>query len=943
MGRVAAPPPAPLPQAGDPNDILMGRQQFRGPLDPARLAPAAQAIGQYIPQQINPLNANKIQNPAFPSWGDITKYPVSAALGFLGSRISSGAAPTLKAVFEPGDASLPQLASQTARGLILGQPPEAGMNPLTATYDVAQRHVPQFNLTPEQVERGDRAFLGLPIGELAQYIYGPGGVAAAAELPFGEIANIAGAGAIAPAARLAGKGLSATGIRQALGIKQAGNLFSAGFSLGNDVRDEMQAMLRNMAGVETLGRATVAKEMMPYFAAVRVASKKLGQNPVEIERRIRDAIEMFPKDKGALMSQLSPEEMQAASVISGRIASDPNWRQSVGLARFELGSHIAPEEALENVAFTKRASTRALKEEYGPQYGSASGGLKTVAGTARTAPRELTTSELEQQIAKDIGGKYEQKFAQGKVRGFKELGESTLIAGERTAEKVSHARFLNQVRGKFAEVPVDEAAIKALRRKGYRPMSDLRGAPTGFEEHIKQAMKGAYLRPDQFEFMEMANKAFAPSWIEGVRGLNGKILRTLAQGPGAFKAYVLLRPGFISRNFQNNILLSAMYGNVDPRNYAWAIKHYLSKDPASQAIIRRAIIKGVAGASQFAKEAPLTFLEGGKGIAGKVGRGLTKFRDVNAAGEDISKLALWRHFIRSGLSEEQAARKVGKVLFWYTPRAFTPFERALRSSVLPFYAWRRQIVPLFFRMLGERPGALGQYEAFRQGFNKEQGLASNQERLLGPDVMSRGAFVRKFKGQGAKRGEFEVFPEGQFGLRDVSGLIGQEDRGVSGPVQKLVSDTYPWIATTISYLTPSPQRGDMTNMGFDYYRGKALTNAPVKLPENAKMIPLIWPGLAKKLNITVDPKSKLVYGPDRLNILFRSVGPIPTMLADITSEDPQAQRRARSYWTGVSSMVRDTAVGQRIKASERMKERDLKVQRYYQKGYFLKGLRRPQK
>lgn len=932
-----------VPPGGSPDDILMGRTppaSFRGPLDPARLQPIAQVISEHTPKQVNPFVP--IENPSFPSWSDVTKYPVASAFNFLGTRIASGAAPTLKAVLTPGDTSLPQLASQTARGLLMGQPPDEG-NPLTATYDVAAKYGPGLQLTPEQVDRADRAFLGLPIGEAARYIYGPGGIAALAEAPFGEIANIAGAKAIAPAARAVGKGLSAVGARQAFGIKQVGDLFSPGFSLGNDVRDEMRGMLRNMAGVETLGRATVAKEMAPYFASVRVAAKKAGETPVTVERRIREALEMFPKDKGELLSQLSPDEMSAASVIQHRIASDPNWRESVGLARFELGSHIPPHEALENVAFTKRITEQPLKEEFGPQYGTASGGLKTTPGTGRTASRELTTSQLEAQIAKDIGGKYLQKFQKGKVSGFKNIGESTLIGGERTAEKVSHARFLNQVREKFAKIPVDEAELKALRRQGYRPMSDLRGAPTGFVDQVKQAMGKSWLRPDQFEFMEMANKAFSPSWVQAQRGLHGRILRTLSNVPGNFKSWVLLRPGFISRNWQNNVLLSAMYGNVDPLNYAWAMKTYFSKSPESQAIMRKAILKGVSGSGQIAGETPRAFLEGQKGLGGVIGKGLTKFRNANSIGEDISKLSLWRHFIRSGLSESEAARKVGQILFWYTPRAFTPFERALRSTVLPFYAWRRQIVPLFFRTLGERPGAVGQYEAFRQGFNKEQGLESRKEKLLGPDVMSRGAFVRKYKGVRAKPGEFEVFPEGFQGLRDVSGLIGQEDRGVTGPIQRIVTDSYPWINTAITYLTPQELRGEKTAFGFDYYRGKALTNAPVRLPENAKLLPLLWPDLAKKMHIVIDPKSKLVYGPDRVNLLFRSVGPIPTMLADITSDDPQALRRARSYWTGISSMVRDTSVGNRIGASEKKKARDLKIQRLYQREYFLKGLRQPQK
>jgi hypothetical protein len=263
-------------------------------------------------------------------------------------------------------------------------------------------------------------------------------------------------------------------------------------------------------------------------------------------------------------------------------------------------------------------------------------------------------------------------------------------------------------------------------------------------------------------------------------------------------------------------------------------------------------------------------------------------RDINAAGEDLSRAAFYIAMRRQGMSEAQAARKVAQVYFDYTRDAFTAPENWLRANLIPFYSWTRRIIPLTFRALGERPAAFAQMGAIEATSARIAGLKPEEVRNLSPEFRAQGGIVIP-PYPGGKGEGYTAIPMTAIGFFDPARMG-----------QALGEGGRPFVEQWINSMSPPVKALYEGIMARSTFTGREQKGRPTRLPSWVGAIPAANKDLGDALGIFKGPDG--YYGPDYLYTLFSTPGPFATMAGDLVLANQgnrKAGDRALRWITGI--------------------------------------------
>lgn len=510
-----------------------------------------------------------------------------------------------------------------------------------------------------------------------------------------------------------------------------------------------------------------------------------------------------------------------------------------------------------------------------------------------TGNRTLTAGQKDALIQKELmaAGKPAQPSY---ATGF----ESELRRGDFRASRRASAMMFRDIADKFGTVVPEGAPVP----KGQVFLSNLRIGKSGFAKDEMKRLSRIAVPEKVFRQAEAITKTLGDSSLGDAKNFVQKASR-------AWKTYILARTGYTVRNVGDNLGSIWMFG---------AKSGY--EESAAKAIL---LAEGLGGNSaEYIPELKMTLGEyvasarrngaltggfisgeaiGTKGMKAGLGKkALDKWRQGNAMLENYSRVLLDMSKRAAGSTADEAGETVDWALGKYHPAFLSPLEQKVNNYVFPWYNWIKQIVKRSTRLAVERPGSVAQVASLPTEVNRAQGWTPEQMALLGPDVKASGALLRT---HGLKEGVAEVFPTSVYGPTDINRMFGFGELGPAAILANPVGQSYPGYQWAVA-LAKNPRNF------------KDWTGEDVELPGTAAGL-VRFPELAKSLGVKLEGKRPI--GPDRLNYFMRQFGPAAMALSDLGSDDPQASRRARSFWTGFSSYLRSLDKSQLIKESVELK------------------------
>jgi hypothetical protein len=513
-------------------------------------------------------------------------------------------------------------------------------------------------------------------------------------------------------------------LRRLPGINQALEAVRRGAGLPKKYRDKFYQILRSREGEADFRNF--------------LRQKNLGEHanlPEDVQRRIGDAIELNA------VAQLPKAEREVAEALQLEFSLIPKERAAVGGRRFELAQEA-------KVGYVPRVPKE--RGVYGeppvppPALGTSPGKMRTEAG------RELTTKEL--------GGE------------FLPPVEAALTHGTRADTRIMHMGIVKDLVDKFGK-PLSKG----------QAVGSIRGIPTGFNKGMQARLARTELPKELHEVLLRLNDRMAPEqW--------GRFSQFVRETNDIFKTTALFSPGFVSRNMQNNVFQTALFGNLDPRTWAYATKVLDGTGgKAEQEFLETAIKNGVLGRGQIAQETSSALTRG----RGKLSAPFRAVRKANTAAEDLSRLSFFKWNLDQGLTPAQAAQKVDDVLINYSPRFQGKGMSWARRNAFPFINWTVNAPQVFARSAVLRPGSLGMLGNVRERQIEAKGGREKIDKL--PDYLKQAGVV-------PLGGDRYLDPQG-YGSFDVNRLAGApfEDRpGRQGPgggiTDELLNRAYPQYA-----------------------------------------------------------------------------------------------------------------------------------------------------
>jgi hypothetical protein len=878
-------------------DILKAKRDGLSDDDITAQLEEARAAG--VDLYIDPTDAAAAQvvasTPAAPNTGEALGNAVAApfrglaaAMDFLaerGSRAAGGAiqgftAPTEGAIPTPAEFAAPAVGY--AKGLLLGQGPEASDE---------IRRLGWQGIPPEWQAAMNAGQSGVPVGSIAGAALSPEGLGTAASTIATLPLDVAGGGAL----KLARAGTKIPKVAEALDVVRRSPVVAPvaraigrpGALLPHRIREPIRDLMRETRGQERLVESQLKDVLDEAQTAIMQVAKEKGLAPEVAEQGVRDLLEMSGRSPGVLASA-SPSEQAAVQALRGLSETMPELRGAAGLREARLGSHLEEAEKATHVEFSPRIPEQKAAEALGLDPGPVSySELEARIPGIRKANRELTTSEIETAIRKATG--YE-----GPI--FRPLLEAFEIAGQGTARSVANARALGEIASRFS-VPAERALPT------FRPMSKL-GIFEGFADEAKVGFSNAYVDPELYGYLQDFVRETAPQKIRVMSGFL-KVWKP---------AVTTVNPQFVSRNMQWNAIIGWIRGNRNPANWTDAASVLGRADgpPIAGLGARAALREEMIGQKVIGTGTGLEFgVHAGRRLgAGSVPRrALAAASQVNQAGEDLSRAAHYIAMRRNGMSAQEAAAEVARTYFDYTKDAFTQFENKLRENLIPFYAWTRNILPLTFRTLVEKPSGFAGLGALSRESARTAGLPLEDRPYMGAesrDVL--GVTLAPYPGEEG----FRTSPMSQVGFFDPG-------RFAASPGGAAVQQITPLVSV------PAQVAGIIKNP----LTGKEAEDI-VALPPAAALIPTINPELAAKWGITLAAPGRAV-GPERVNALFRTGGPLGTALLDLVNTgDPDAQMRAYSWLSGIR--VRKEVEPQVGRVIQQRRERSEKREERYRTG-----------
>lgn len=684
----------------------------------------------------------------------------------------------------------------------------------------------------------------------------------ATDLPFVKAANVAGARALLPGGRaLANAEIGGMRIRALPGIKQAGEALKPGFSLPNAVRDQYRALIREAEGTAD------------WNALVREKNLQAGLNlPAEAQTRIGTAIEKRAIDA------LPPGEQAVAEAIVAENRKMVTERIAKGLPPDVLGGIGGSE--LEYLARVPTPEFRKSLSERGKAYG------EYIPMPARGAPRTLKGRVLPPGVtAEEFNAA--QKAETGKA-AFLPPVEGTLAKG-----------VMQDMRNMRADVARGLLKFSVPAAPGETDLTS-HAIYSGFSEGFKGSLKGRKFTGPVADLADNLSKRLAPQeW--------GKVRATVDFVNNQFRKWALFSPGFLSRNWQNNVVQGAIFGNTDPRTYAEAGRQWFALqkaktladlNPKDLADVREAVKLGVIGRGQAAQE---TARGGSREWA--IFKGA---RFANQMGEDTSRFAYFKWAKAHGYTPLKAAERVDNIFFNYSPRFQSPVVKGLRRNAVPFINWRMNIPQLFVRSAIERPGSFGMVGSIPRRINQLAGVSPDSLARLGPDVVSEGGIV---EGPGKQPGTLRVAEPQGFGTFDVNDIVNDLKAGPGGWARLAAANTFPQWSILAGEAVPTG-RGQagysfFLQKPYEYPGGKAsMTTAPAML----KALTVTPDGVQflKEHGFEVQPNGS-IKGPTR-TVAYLNAFPqfrLANIMADILKPDPNSEFRIKSFALGLREVERD--------------------------------------
>lgn len=585
----------------------------------------------------------------------------------------------------------------------------------------------------------------------------------ATDIPMASALNVAGKRALLPAGRaLANLEVGGRRVRAIPGVKGTLEFFKPGASLPNKYRDDFYRILAEAEG------------KTDWRAFLRRRALEGGQDlPVEAQNRIAHAIET--RTVGALDDDLQGWAkriiQENRNMIADRLKADMARAELAG-DDLEYVARILTPEGRKGVQVPAAGGGTRPLSPYGEAFDLGPPSLGTSLGKRRTeAGRKLTTQELS-------GGR----------QMFLPSIEGTLAKGAQNDRAVMHGRIIRDLDRRFGR-PL---------QAGEKPIGSIAGVPQGFDASMKQRLMSRSLPPELHEVVAKLNQTFQPEeW--------GKTSEFVRQMNDQFRKWALFSPGFISRNMQNNVIQSAMFGNRDPRNWAWAqglrekVRTGARLEPEEMAELKAMIENGVLSRGYIARET---------GAGSKYDAAFKFMRRANTYAEDVSRMAFYRYSINKGLTPYQAGQEVNKVLFNYSPTFQSRGFKAARRHVMPFINWQSNIPQLAARTLIERPGSLGMVGSIRAKLNDANATPEAYEAL--PNYMKEEMATAIAK-------DTWLMPQG-FGTSDIGGQAAalakdiEAARGVGKNVLKGGRQEFPEYKEMLRQ--PSAVAGQLASMSY---------------------------------------------------------------------------------------------------------------------------------
>lgn len=475
-------------------------------------------------------------------------------------------------------------------------------------------------------------------------------LAIAGSFPAAGALNMAGEAVALPAARgLANLELKGLRARTLPGVKQYLDFRKPGATLPNAYREGAYEILRTEEGQANFRKWLRQKQLK---GALKLSRKAQDE--------ITEAIETGTVDA------LPAVQREAAEALVNEFSYVPLERAAKGGRKFALS-----EEA--KVGYVPRYP----EKPKGGRFGAP--GLSTSPGEMRTAAgRLMTTKEVE---------------AATGVK-FKSAAEAAMIHGEIADTKIMHMGIVGRLAEKHGR-PV---------RPGDIPISKIEGVPGGFTPEMQAKLEATALPKELHELVTKLNERMKPEeW-----GRFSQFMRTVNDH---FKRWALASGGTASRNLQNNIVVGAIDGNVNPANWIWAerVRNKMRSGKLSRVELAEVEDAMKGGALGHGFQEAETGGKGGRALASRVYNALPRaFRGVNSWIEDVSRLAQYRFYRQQGMGPVAAGAEVDKVLGNYSPRFQSKGFAALRRSWWPFINWDLTIPEVFGRLVLKRPGSVGQ-------------------------------------------------------------------------------------------------------------------------------------------------------------------------------------------------------------------------------------------
>jgi hypothetical protein len=264
--------------------------------------------------------------------------------------------------------------------------------------------------------------------------------------------------------------------------------------------------------------------------------------------------------------------------------------------------------------------------------------------------------------------------------------------------------------------------------------------------------------------------------------------------------------------------------------------------------------------------------------------------------ETQSRLVNYMTWRMKGLSPRAAAFEVNEALFDYSK--ITGTEKALNSSIIPFYTFSRKNIENHVRIFGHRPGAITtQLKFFRE-------LAPTEEEMQNMPEWARKRFVSKVRG--------EFYTNFRIPMEDMMDLVEE-------PEKQAVLRANPFLRYAGEKLI---DKDTFSNRNIEEVNNANEFKLVLDIADSKNTPEFIKKGMSEIRNwlkLEYDPAKpdKVIGDPDKLHFLRSSFSSrYQSVVGQLSKEDKEPYEKAIRFITGVVKIEEDPGLALSIKKKE---------------------------